>query len=620
MALLELPDAAERSWARAERALCRTFRVFEREVSFGSGGRIEWSVDPVSGYRYPLEAVGALELFPPGVDPKYPWQLGRLDGIVALAQGYWLASAPEERRRFSDELVSQVTDFLCASPVNLGVHWTSPMEVSLRAANLAIAVYMCRDAPAVREPGFLLQVLRALAEHTGYVEANLEDKGVTPNNHLIADLVGLLVVGTLFPALPGAAGRAAMAVRRLREQLPLQVGVDGVSFEDSTGYHRLVAELSVLALHFAEAGEFSLGERVEALTHGLLSVGARMCSEEGRAPQLGDNDSGRALPFTERESLDHAYLGHLGAVLFEDPSLKPAGVPLCEEAVWLCGEEGARVWAGLDALYRPQSFSALGGGANVLRGGGGFVAVAAGPRGQAGTGGHSHNDRTSFELHVHGEPAICDPGSPVYSRDAAVRNAYRSSHAHNAVVVDGEEQSPFDGERLFALPEGAHCVVERVELGERVDSLTCLHRGYERLPQPVTVRRGFTLHKDLRALLVDEILDGSGVHSMRVALLLPDAEVRLRGPRGEEKTRARGVLGDAAFDESLAVELGPRDAPRATLLVEAGLEVSLEEAVTSRGYGEEVPAVRVVLTWQSEVPTRKRWVVLWDNKRGAACV
>lgn len=619
MALLELPHAAERAWARAERALCRTFRIFERDVSFGQGGRIEWSVDPVSGYRYPLEAAESLELMPPGVDPKYPWQLGRLDGAVALAQGYWLASATEERKRFGDELVAQIGDFLRSNPVNLGVHWTSPMEVSLRAANIAIAVTMCRDAPSVRDPAFLLQVLRALAEHTGYVEANLEDRGVTPNNHLLADLVGLLVVGTLFPSLPGAAARAQMAVRRLREQIPLQVGLDGVSFEDSTGYQRLVAELCVLARLFAQAGEWQLGERVETLTHGLLSVGARMCSEEGLAPQLGDNDSGRALPFTERQSLDHAYLGHLGAVMFEDPSLKPPGVPLCAEAVWLFGEEGARVWAGLDARYRPGSFSTVGGGANVLRGGGGFVAVAAGPRGQAGTGGHSHNDRTSFELHVHGERAIVDPGSPVYVRDAAVRNAYRSSLSHNAVVVDGEEQSPFDRTRLFALPEGAHCRVERVELGERVDTLTCLHRGYERLPQPVTVRRVLTLHKDLRALRVDEKLEGEGRHLMRVGLLLPDAEVRLRGPKGEERTRASAVLEDARLDESLAVELGPRDAPRATLMVEAGIEVALEEAMTSTGYGEEVPAVRIVLTWQAQMPAHTRWVVLWDNKRGAAC-
>ncbi len=615
MALLELPDAAERAWARAERALSRTFTLFDREVAFGPGGQIEWSVDPISGYRYPLESSTSLQLFPAGVDPKYPWQLGRQDALVALGQGYWLASAPEERKRFSSELVAQASDFLRSNPPNLGIHWTCPMEVALRAANLAISVYLCRDAPAVREPGFLLQVLRALSEHTAFVEANLEDKGAVPNNHLLADLVGLLVVGTLFPQLPGATGQVATAVRKLREQVPLQVGADGVSFEDATGYQRLVAELCVLAVHFARAGGLLLGEEVEARTHGLLSVAAHLCTEAGLAPQLGDNDSGRALPLADRPSLDHGYLAGLGAVLFEDPSLKVPESPLCEEAVWLFGEEGGRTWSGLDACFRPASFSALGGGANVLRGGNGFVALAAGARGQGGAGGHSHNDRTSFELHVHGVPTIVDGGSPVYGRDPDARNAFRSSLAHNAVVVDGEEQAPFDPDRLFALPEGPRCRVERFEQRERVDVLCAVHHGYERLAQPVTVRRVFSLHKDLRALRIDERFEGRGEHGFRVGLLLPDVHVRLRGPRGEERQRAASLLEDVDLDETLAVELGPRDAPLATVLVQSGIEVSLEEASCARGYGEEVPAVRVVLSWRDEVPGHKRWVVLWDKER-----
>ena len=253
----------------------------------------------------------------------------------------------------------------------------------------------------------------------------------------------------------------------------------------------------------------------------------------------------------------------------------------------------------------------------MLRGGGGFVALAAGPRGQAGAGGHSHNDRTSFEVHVRGVPTIVDPGSPVYARDPEVRNAFRSSLAHNAVVVDGEEQTDFDADRLFALPEGPRCRVERFELRERVDSLCAVHHGYERLPQPVTVRRMLSLHKDLRALQVDEHCEGEGAHHYRVGLLLPDVHVRLRGPRGEERQRAAALLGELQLDESLAVELGPRDAPRATVLVQSGIEVSLEEALVASGYGEQAPSVRVVLSWRDETPGHRRWVVLWDKEKPA---
>ncbi|HYX90046.1 MAG TPA: heparinase II/III family protein [Myxococcaceae bacterium] len=283
-AIFEIPAAAERAWARAERALDRTYPIFEREISFGPGAPVDWSLDPVSGYRWPLETAATLDITPPGADPKYPWQLGRLEAVIALGQGYWLATAPEEKARFAGEFVALSTEFLRANPVNLGIHWTCPMEVALRAANLAQALYMFRDAAEVQEPELLVRLLRGLAEHAAFVEANLEDRGIVPNNHLIADYVGLLVVAVLFPKLPSSVRQVALAARGLREQVPAQVFEDGVSFEGSIGYHRLVAELCAMAHLFGPGQDVDLGEAAAARTHALLRASAAWCSEKGRAP------------------------------------------------------------------------------------------------------------------------------------------------------------------------------------------------------------------------------------------------------------------------------------------------------------------------------------------------
>ncbi|MBX5481192.1 MAG: alginate lyase family protein [Myxococcaceae bacterium] len=596
------PDARERAWERAVAALERRYRIFERTVSFGRDGAIDWQLQSTE------------------TDPKYPWQLARLEAAIALGQGYWLATTAHKRRAFSEALVALVSDFIVANPQNGGIHWACPMEVSLRAANIAQALWMMRDAPAVRAPAFLQNALRALAEHAAFVEANLEDKGLVPNNHLIADLVGLFVVSTLFPRLPGAREQRELARRGLAAQIPAQVFEDGVSFEGSTGYHRLVAELCIIATVFARSHRIALGASAMQRTHGLLCAAAAWCSKDGLAPQIGDNDSGRALALTDRRSLDHGYLAPLGAVLFADGGLKRPSERLCDEALWLFGEEGVRLYAALPARRgrTPQSFYSPRGGIHVLRGGGAVVTVSAGPQGQRGAGGHSHNDKLSFELHIGGVPVIVDPGSPVYGRDAADRNRWRASAAHNALVVDGLEQAPFDPSRLFALPEGARARVECFETGAQVDRLVAVHHGYERLQRPVTVRRELRLHKESRALVVTEWLtrargSDDGVHEVSLGLQLPDGQVRLRGPRGKERLLLSQILRGGAVDEGLAIELGPARRPRAVLFLERGLEVSLEPSPTATGYGEIVEAVKVRVHGRVRTPWRFGWVILFGH-------
>ena len=204
-ALAELPGARERALERARAALRGEFDVFGTRVCFGEGQPVDWSRDPVSGYRYPVLPVERLRMAQPGVDPKYPWVLGRLDCLVALGQGYWVERHEEARAGFARAFVARTLDFLQANPVGQGVHWTCAMEVALRAANLAQALVMFSDAPEARRPEFLVPVLESLAEHTAWVEAHLEDQGRGAQQPPRLQLRGAAGGGA---ALPGAAGRA----------------------------------------------------------------------------------------------------------------------------------------------------------------------------------------------------------------------------------------------------------------------------------------------------------------------------------------------------------------------------------------------------------------------------
>ncbi len=605
-ALSRCPAVKARAVARANAAVARQFDVFGQVVSFGARAPIDWHRDPVSGHVYPLVPAERLRLSEAGADPKVPWVLGRLDAAVALGQGA-VCAGEADRATYARSFVALVRDFIVGNPVGRGVQWASPMEVALRAANLAQALHLFSDAPEVREPDFLLAVVASLANHGDWVVAHLEDRGAVPNNHLLANFVGLLAIAALVPSLPQAARWSALARAGLAREVVAQVHPDGASFEGSVPYHRLALELLLLGELFARAEGASFGGVYVDKLERMFEVAAATLFPNGQVPQLGDNDSGRALALTDRASLDHGYLPELGAAMFGNARLKRRDAALPDEAIWLFAEDGRRRFERLAPAAVSASFSSPEGGWHVLAGPALQAAISAGPRGQRGVGGHNHNDALSFELWIDGCTVIVDPGTGGYLRDAKVRDAFRSTAAHNTLQVDEQELSPIDPSRPFALPDRARCQVTRFETDATHARLTARHHGFS--SRGVIVERTFVLDRLHRALAVVDRLEGTRVHSLRLPLHLPDAQVRLRPVRAAELVRARAVKGAPSSLGPIAAELGPPPG-HAVVVFSQGLELAVRPSAYSPGYGRIQPAACVEAKAIGHAPASVGFVVL----------
>ncbi len=83
-----------------------------------------------------------------------------------------------------------------------------------------------------------------------------------------------------------------------------------------------------------------------------------------------------------------------------------------------------------------------------------FLAVRCGPIGQAGNGGHAHNDQLSVELQIDGIDWLADPGTATYTADTAKRDRYRSHLAHFGPRLQSAEPSRLDL-GLFRLEDNA---------------------------------------------------------------------------------------------------------------------------------------------------------------------
>ncbi len=636
-----LPDEARRAMELASRSLDRRIRIFGNEVELPSADRlvphasggwraIDWEADPVAHLQSPGHRLRAGEiapaantgwsedtsgpgfggpwrrphaaqageatcsalpirdpthLLPAGSDPKMPWMVGRLEEVVHLACGAALCRPqdPTLAAAFSAAALDRMVD-LASAP--LGIQWSCTMEVALRAANIAIALRLLAGDPVVEaRPLALLEVLRSLHFHVAWVQLHLEDAGAVSNNHLVADWVGILAVAALHPRLPGARVAARRASRGLSQELMAQTHPDGCSFEGSVGYHRLATELFLLHHVLARTS----GEPVGDTTRfgALFEASLLLSHEDGTAPRIGDDDSGRALPFRQRGSVDLGWLPPLGAALLDRPDLNH-GDP-SPELLWLLGLRGATRLERLGQGRRPRDGALAHAGIYLLRSDRIGCSIACGPNGTGGLGTHGHNDKLSVEVRVDGVIVVGDPGSGSYTGDPALRNRLRGTAAHSTVQIDGREQQPLPRSRLFALPDRARPRCLSFDAGAARGRFLGEHLGYAGLG--VIHRREVVLDRDAERLRIkDSILGGGRLeHTIEVRFLIP--------------FESKELLLRAGDEGGWMVEIAPADRPLASLAAAAPLgKPTLEPALYARGYAELLPATTVVFTWRGRLP------------------
>ena len=574
---------------------------------------ISYRRDPIDHkVIYDADTPGHLvNLFQPGADAKAVWEVGRLQHLWRYGQARWLAQTAEERSFWTRAFMETVRQFRADCPAGYGVQWSVAMEVSARVMHIALAFAYVQDDPAI-DPQFVSELFDLLGEHCAYIEEHLEDTGAIRTNHYAADLVGLVVVGALFPELPRARVWLRTFGAKLWDEIPRQCRPDGTHFESSMGYQRLIGELFLAAILAARAGGAPAPREVVAAVSGMFRSLGDVLKPSGDIPQVGDMDSCRGLPLMPRTPLDCGYLPALGAGILGDPALKFAGAPCPVEVAWLLGPSGVARFEKLPAQPRAASVRLPDAGIGVLRAGDAYLCLTAGPNGQGGTGGHAHNDKNGIELSFGATNIVVDRGTFVYARDPAERNARRSTAGHSTVQVDGKEQNRIVPGRLFALPDTSHARVVRVGTEHGAEVAVGEHHGYQRLG--VLHRRIAALKPDAAAL-TDELF-GEGEHELEVRFIVPHTSVVERPATAEEQRRLAALHEEGhAFGYDFSRCVSVRDAAgREVALFAFGAtlawQLTITETDTSPGYAERVPARLVALKLSGAVPARVFTAVL----------
>ena len=214
---------------------------------------IDWQLDFKSGYRW-TEATWYLDIpygHKLGVDIKVPWELARMQHLPQLAWACALAKdgqagfAPAQR--YVGAFRNQVLDFIATNPPRFGANWRSSMDVGIRVANWLVTFDLFRASGTDFDVDFKSAFSHSVYEHGLHIVSNLEWNPELRGNHYLAHIVGLLFIAAYLPCTPETDAWLALAVQELVKEVGLQFNHDGTSFEASTCYHRLAAELVLYA-------------------------------------------------------------------------------------------------------------------------------------------------------------------------------------------------------------------------------------------------------------------------------------------------------------------------------------------------------------------------------------
>ena len=487
--------ANEQYPARCRQVLDDARRVMENTFLFDAPWDMEQTQTP---YRFVGEIDWACR---PADDPEWTYMLARHGFVLHLAQAYALCGDA----CFAQKAAALAEDFLRRVPITEETKETAwrSLDAAIRISNWLDAFDILSAAGAPTEA--FCQTLRAGARlHADYL-LSVDTPFCRLSNWGVIGNAGLYQAA-LFLRDEAA---EAEALRRLADEVQLQIRTDGWQWEQSPMYHVEVLTALLRVVRLAAREE-------RAIPACIPQAAERMCLALAQSKKPDH----RQFMQSDSDDTDLRDVITQGALLLHSGACKAHGFaqPDFDSLFWATAEQVQR-YAALCPAPLPLFGAHAPSGNYYLRTGWGetdsCIHFHCGTMG----GGHGHADLLHIDLCALGRDVLVDSGRYTY-----VENAkslwYKSCAAHNTFTVDGVPFTECTGTWDFgrcATPLPAAC-------SERDGMMLAEggHLGYFGLPDPVLCRR-MVLLLDARAAFVLDVCHARGAHRYEGYFHFPDA-------------------------------------------------------------------------------------------------
>lgn len=496
-------------------------------------------------------------------DIKVPWELSRFHQALWLAKAYILTG----EEKYSEKYFELINDWIDENPFCFGVNWNCAMEVAIRSVNWILSFHIFKNSSHFNDE-IIQKIFNSLYHHGVFIRNNLE-YGRRNGNHYLSDLMGLIWIGAFFFNHSFGKRWFYFAKKELEKEILIQVYDDGVDYEKSTYYQRLVTEIFTLSFIVAKKLEIDFSDSFKNRLHQMFDfISEYTIGDE--VPNVGDCDDGRVLKFSLTEKISEMRnLLSIGSILFADGKLKSKSEKFSVDALFLIGTKALLKFNEIEnTKIKVESRAFPKGRFYILRSNNFFMFFDAGDIGMNGWGGHGHNDLLSFELAYRNKRFIVDSGTYVYTPDPEMRQMLRSTSSHNTIMIDKQEIADFINlfriKSDFTKPE-----VKFLEFNSNsIDKITVQHHAYERLLNPVTIERAITLKKEEESFLIIDKIYGNGKHLIELFFHCYPTVLL------EKKNKNEFIL--TRDSSSIKIEFNCNDA----------LEIVIEDYYYSESYGK----------------------------------
>jgi len=372
----------------ANNALKHVFVGQSAYPPFFCGDNIDWGTRPVP-------------------DNEWVWQLNRMYFWEAMSQVYKLTLD----ERYAKEWCKQLVDWTQKNP-NDKQHkyaWRS-IEAGIRGYRWPALYEVFLKSPHFT-PEVLVAFLNSCFDHADYLMTKYSSK----SNWGLMEAEGLAFIALTFPEFADSKKWLAEAIRRLNNEIDLQVYPDGVQRELAMGYHLGCIDWFLRTYDMAK-----LNGRTDLFPSSYIGkvmkmceVPLKLCHPDGTNPQFGDAWAGRTGQHT-RKFKEWADRYDRNDFLFMASNGQQGTPP--DSTAFALPQSG---------LYSMRSSWAKEAVCLVLK---------CGPDG----GGHCQPDNGTFELSAGGRTLMPDGGSYIYSGDPENRAWFRQTKVHQTLTLNGE--------------------------------------------------------------------------------------------------------------------------------------------------------------------------------------
>ncbi|MEL6561986.1 MAG: alginate lyase family protein [Bacteroidota bacterium] len=519
---------------------------------------IDWHCDPESKVKAPHkfgfdinhrneDLVGNI---------KNTWEKNRHHHLTILAVAFQLT----KNEKYAAEIDKQLKSWVQNNAYLVGVNWTHPLEQGIRLISWVYLYRLLKESKyfddIFGDEGYLWD---SIYFHQRFIE-NTFSRGSSANNHLIGEMAGLYIASVVWPFYKKSERWRKKALTVLNKEVCRQNYKDGINKELGFSYQSFVIQFGLLSL-FECSDDFD--EAYKATLYKMITFHRGITDVLGFIPNYGDGDEGIVLQLNVFESKQLPWLNKLADYIF-------------------LSETGDKHFSVDDIVSEEAGIIALERKVNNLK-----VALYFdfGPLGMGKMAAHGHADALSFMLAVDEKEFFVDTGTYSYHNDLRWREYFRSTRAHNTLLVESEDQSDQQGPFLW----GDHAHAELLNFQPDPLCMEAFHTGYEKYGVK-HIRK--ILLEDTQLIIIDK-LEGANKKQVQIRFHL-HPEVSVSQQKNELYLKRNDNILTMIYPESMECTL---------------LKGENEGGWYSPCFGIKVPTVTIVLNQILSLPSEIKTVI-----------